>query len=283
MAKRHFQYLEFGDKRLFACKIIPEKSKQISILMCYPFGHDFLISQRVYYNFARYLAENGCTVYLFDYMGYGDSSHSFEDSSPSTIILDIESVIEHILENNPGGHKLGLFGMTLGGSWALMASLNIKVDFLILWSPVIDLGNYIYTELRKSISAQTTILKKVVFTREEIKERLINDQSLIVDGFVINNIDGYIINKKYITQIDNINLISEAEKITAPILLIDIKTRNAHLSKEYLKIISIVTEKFPKSEALLYIGDSIPWKEGKYYDMNPSKLFEVSVKFFNMI
>ena len=234
MNKKTFQFSEFAEKSLFTCIFEPTNTNlQVVLLMCYPFGIEHLYGQRVYFNTADYLSARGITCVLFDYKGCGDSSHSFEETIPEFHINDIEDMLRFI-KSKYVDYKIGLFGMRLGGSWAILASSDNLIDFLILWSPIINMDAYLNAELRKSLSTQTVILKKILYTRDQIKQRLKDNDNLVINGFNVANVDGYTINKDYILSMEGVNLLDYADKIDVPILLIDVKDKDTQISKEYL-------------------------------------------------
>lgn len=282
MSKKKFKFIDFEDSRIFTCKIEPKVTNNTAIIMCYPLWHEYLISQRVYFNFAEVLSEQGFTVYLFDYRGFGDSSHSIEESNPSSIQTDILNILEYV-SSECKSFKIGLFGVTLGGSFAVLTSIKVSVDFMVLWSPVIDLEKYITFELRKSISSQTSILKKVVYNRNQIKDRLKQDKSLEIKGFLINNIDGYIINKKYITEFEGVNLLNSNNLIDMPVFIADVKLRDTKLNIVYKEFVLAIAKKYPKSETVLCVEKAIPWQDSLIYTTYLEDLFKVSIEWINSI
>ena len=118
------------------------------VIFCDSIGNEKYFSHRVLVNFARLLQANGYYVFLFDYYGNGDSEGDFENTRLDTYLSDVKAATAFFMEETRV-EDICLLGLRLGAVFAsLFAAEEKKVERLILWSPVIDVGEYIYDSLR---------------------------------------------------------------------------------------------------------------------------------------
>jgi uncharacterized protein len=85
---------------------------------------------------APELSNLGCTVFLFDFFGSGESDGDFENATVRSEIEDLEDMIKYV--RGEGYHVKGLVGLSLGGIVSLYA-LDKEVESLVLWSPPLNL------------------------------------------------------------------------------------------------------------------------------------------------
>lgn len=113
------------------------------IVMCYPFGQEYMRAHRAFRQLGDQLAKKGYHVLRFDYRGTGDSAGELEDVSPHDWLVDIETAVQE-LKDVSGVKKVSLLGLRLGGLLAgQVAADNANISRLILWDPVISGGAYI--------------------------------------------------------------------------------------------------------------------------------------------
>jgi pimeloyl-ACP methyl ester carboxylesterase len=113
------------------------------VMVCYPFGPEYLRSHRALRELATQLAATGHHVLRFDYFGCGDSSGETEEGTVEQWLDDITRGVEELRESSgrPQVCVLGLrFGATLA---ALGASRDPGIDRLILWDPVVNGRDYL--------------------------------------------------------------------------------------------------------------------------------------------
>ena len=276
MVNKQFEFHTFAEKSLFSCTVEPTAANaKAVVVMCYPFGIEHLYGQRAYFNTAEYLASQGVTCILFDYKGSGDSSHTFEETSPASHLADITDMIR-LAKNRYADYSIGLFGMRLGGTWAALAALDNQVDFLILWSPILDVENYLNRELRKSLSTQAKILKKVVYDRDQIRQHLKDGENLVVDGFQVANIDGYGLNRDYIVETEGLNLLTHAGRLDRPMLIVDVMDREGPVSDEYAALLADNSKQQPQSALQAGREEAIPWQQSKFYYSRPAQLMSLT-------
>ena len=116
-----------------------------SVLLCPPFGQEYLRSHRAFRQLALLLARDGFHVLRFDYFGTGDSEGLIADASIDRWLNDI-GMAERELINITGCERRSLVGLRLGSSLALLHSscaAEANWDSVCLWEPVVNGANYL--------------------------------------------------------------------------------------------------------------------------------------------
>jgi exosortase A-associated hydrolase 2 len=123
--------------------------RQRGIVLCPPWGAEYLRAHRSMHQLAKLLAEAGFHVLRFDYSGTGDSAGDMPDTSLDRWAEDIGTAVEE-LKDTAGIPRVALLGLRLGGTLAArVASQRRKdVDTLVLWDPVVHGGEHL-AELRQ--------------------------------------------------------------------------------------------------------------------------------------
>ena len=114
------------------------------VVLCYPFGQEYMRSHRAFRQLAVLLARSGHHVLRFDYYGTGDSMGDSVDGSLEEWVGDIETAVEE-LRAMTGVSQVSLVGLRLGASMACIAStfLTPPADELVLWDPVVCGDDYL--------------------------------------------------------------------------------------------------------------------------------------------
>lgn len=120
------------------------------VVLCYPFGQEYMRSHWAMRQLASMLAQKGFHVLRFDYRGTGDSSLDLDQVTPEFWINDIDSAISE-LKDLTGVEKISLVGLRLGALLAAtVATQRSDVGSLVVWDPIISGQKYI-DELTLSI------------------------------------------------------------------------------------------------------------------------------------
>jgi uncharacterized protein len=140
-------HLFFGEspQSLFGCYHPPSMERECShsILLCYPFGHEYIRVHRVFRRLAINLASNGFHVFRFDYFGTGDSSGDPEQARLRQWIENIYKASEQ-LQLRSKLSRVCLVGLRLGATMAVMAAKELpEMDALVLWEPVVNGSEYL--------------------------------------------------------------------------------------------------------------------------------------------
>jgi len=118
------------------------------IVICQPFGSEYIRAHRSLRELAQRLADAGLSVMRFDYYGCGDSGGGSDEGHVERWLEDIALAIAEVREAS-GASKLSLVGLRLGATLAaLLAARNGDVERLVLWEPVMNGEEYL-AELAK--------------------------------------------------------------------------------------------------------------------------------------
>ncbi|MFT6988277.1 MAG: pimeloyl-ACP methyl ester carboxylesterase [Paraglaciecola sp.] len=107
--------------------------KQEAVLLCPPFGQEYMRSHRAFRQLALILSKKGYAVMRFDYRGTGDSSGDIETTNIQEWLEDIK-VAAHEIKETAHVKTVHLIGLRLGAILAAAASTEeLNIDKLILW------------------------------------------------------------------------------------------------------------------------------------------------------
>ncbi len=122
--------------------------RSTAIVVCPPFGSEYVSTHHVIRALAVELARLGFPVLRFDYHGTGDSAGAFGDSGPQFAwVGSIGAAIDESRRRS-GCSAVSVVGMRLGAALAVAAAAERgDVDSLVLWCPVRSGRTYI-RELR---------------------------------------------------------------------------------------------------------------------------------------
>lgn len=102
------------------------------VLLCPPFGQEYMRSHRAFRQLALLLSKKGYAVLRFDYRGTGDSFGDIKDTNAEEWLDDIETAAQELKETALVD-KIHVVGLRLGAILASSASSNIGIDKLVLW------------------------------------------------------------------------------------------------------------------------------------------------------
>jgi len=119
------------------------KDNSHGVILCYPFGQEYIRVHRSYQQLARRLSDAGFHVMRFDFFGAGDSFGESDEVTLAQWIKDLGLAAEE-LEDTAEVDTVSLVGLRLGASVAALAASNKKrFHNMILWEPVISGAEYI--------------------------------------------------------------------------------------------------------------------------------------------
>src|SRR5262245_36182270 len=114
-----------------------------ALVLCAPFGSEYLRAHRLLRELAGRLAQAGFHVLRFDYFGTGDSAGESEEAELPRWIDDIETAVEEARELS-GSSTVSLVGLRLGATLAaLWASRSGELRQAVLWGPVVSGKDYL--------------------------------------------------------------------------------------------------------------------------------------------
>jgi len=247
-----------------------EKENGVGLVFCTPFAEEKLWSQRVFVNFARYLANNGYIILRFDYMGHGDSDGNFEDSDIDTRLLDINRAIE-VIKERTNIKSVGILGLRLGATLAAMCSeKNNGLDFMVLWEPIVQVEKYLNQCLRSNLTTQMATYKKIKYTREEMINDLMEDRAV--------NIDGYMMSGQFYRQASSIDFTEMALNFSKPVFMVHIsRSEKEKAPRGLVELNQKYCSLNPLSE-LNIVKEHPFWNDTKMYYQKAENLFHSTLK-----
>jgi alpha/beta superfamily hydrolase len=127
-----------AERRLFGVYHPAESShpRDAGVVLCYPFGHEYIRVYRGFRTMAIRLADAGFHVLRFDYYACGDSSGDSAEGSVRQWISDIRTAVEE-LRDMASVSRVSLVGIRFGATLAAFAAQECDdIDHLILWDPI---------------------------------------------------------------------------------------------------------------------------------------------------
>ena len=268
----------FGNAyKLFGVLHYPDIPKRdCGLILCSPFFEEKLWSHRVFVNFARNMARKGFAILRFDYMGQGDSEGDCEDSTIDSCLSDIDKSVE-ILRARTGVSHVGLLGLRLGATLAGVSAESIPgIDFLVLWEPVVKVEEYLQQCLRSNLTTQMATYKRIIRTRKQITDELLNGS--------VANIDGYLISGEFYKQASKIHLSNHDIRFSNPVQIIQISRRENLPINGDLRMLheTKYREKNQRSELSMVVEEPF-WAEIKTYYHDAPSLFRTTISWIETI
>ena len=163
--------------------------KTEGVLLCPPFGQEYMRSHRAFRQLAYLLNKLGYPVLRFDYKGTGDSFGNPDDTSIENWIDNIVSASEELIASS-NVESISLIGLRLGGLLATYACTRLdNAKTLVLWDSVVS-GNCYISELKDQIAASS------------------EHDSNFVDESGNLHFNGFPILKKHIEALEHLDLLS---------------------------------------------------------------------------
>lgn len=180
---------------------VAARPKKQGVLLCYPFGQEYMRAHRAFRQIAMLLAKKGFHVLRFDYRGTGDSSCDMEDVKADDWLADIDIAIEE-LKDMSGVEEIALIGLRLGGLLAATVSTRRQdVSSLVVWDSI-NSGKEYENELRDEIN-----------NRDEVVDL---DQDNFIDASGVIHFNGFPLTPHFLAGLGSLDLLQSmpaAEKI----------------------------------------------------------------------
>ena len=136
-------YFGPSKRQLFGVYHPPLGGGQRGVVLCYPWGQEYLCAHQSFGFLARQLARAGNHVLRFDYYGTGDSAGKDTEGSITSWLEDVEWALNEI-RDMAMLTSFALVGLRLGATIAAKAAMkHADVEKLVLWDPVFDGDMYL--------------------------------------------------------------------------------------------------------------------------------------------
>lgn len=137
-------YFGPSESYLFGAYHAPTKgNRREGIVLCSPFGQEYLRAHRSLRRLAINLAALGYSVLRFDYRGTGDSAGTLAGVTSDDWQKDIRYAVQELIDI-AAVPKVSLIGLRVGALLAAqIASNNPQVSRLLVWDPIVSGQTYI--------------------------------------------------------------------------------------------------------------------------------------------
>ncbi|MFZ6687298.1 alpha/beta fold hydrolase [Undibacterium sp. SXout11W] len=111
-------------------------SRQCGVVLCPPFGHEYMVSYLSYKHLANTLAKAGFDVLFFDYNNSGDSANLDGDR----VVIWQSNILAAAaqLRQIAGIEQITLFGLRLGALLAASIAKDIQASALVMLAPAVS-------------------------------------------------------------------------------------------------------------------------------------------------
>ncbi|WP_456399296.1 alpha/beta hydrolase [Mesoaciditoga sp.] len=124
--------LENEGQKIFA--VIHDAGKDTPVVvMFHGFTGNHIENRFIFAKMSRELEKVGISSIRFDFRGSGDSEGTFEEMTLSSEMSDAKVVTAYARKRF--SKKLGVLGLSMGGTVALLTAKDIAPDALCLWAP----------------------------------------------------------------------------------------------------------------------------------------------------
>jgi exosortase A-associated hydrolase 2 len=171
--------------RLFGVWCAPDGPRRAALLYVHPFGEEKKSAHRVFVETARALAKEGVASLRFDLRGCGDSEGEFAQATFAKWLDDIAAAWNEMDRRAPRAPR-GLLGLRMGAALAALACERLKrVDFLLLWQPILNGEEDFTRELRRLLVQQMFVLGKARDKSEDLVTAL-REGVIELDGYPVS-------------------------------------------------------------------------------------------------
>jgi pimeloyl-ACP methyl ester carboxylesterase len=176
------QFIERSDgRRLFVFTHDPIVADRGTVIFCNPLFEEKLLGHRILVNLARELAVQRMRVIRFDYFGDGESDGDYAAADLLGRVSDILTVAEW--ERSRGGSPSALLGVRLGAALALAAAASARIVRVAMVDPIIEVESYLNEFLRRNLSWQMAVHRKIVADRAQMRACLKKGGQVNVEGY----------------------------------------------------------------------------------------------------
>jgi pimeloyl-ACP methyl ester carboxylesterase len=169
--------------------VVPDAmdSAATALVFCPPFAEEMVTTYARFASWGKQLTAEGIPVVRFHPFGTGESGGTFGNFTLSSAVSDTCSAAE-LARQRLSPARLGYFGLRLGATTAMLAACQQPVDLLVLWSPVINVPQYL-RELLRGLLAKEMVHQGVTKVRRNTQDmvaELESGRSLDLMGYELS-------------------------------------------------------------------------------------------------
>lgn len=180
------EVFEFGEesRRLFGVFHAPKHTAKAGIVICPPFGEEMVATYARLAAWSKDLAEGGFAVLRFHPYGTGESDGKFSEFTADGAANDATTALNWLRQRIPQT-RVGFLGLRFGGSVVVRAAATANPDFVVFWSPIVNLKSYFRELLRSRITAELIHKgrERVQITTADMTKQLEEGRPVDVNGF----------------------------------------------------------------------------------------------------
>ena len=159
------------------------------VVMFHGFTGNHIEKSFIFARLSRALEKAGISSIRFDFRGSGDSDGTFEEMTLTSEMSDARAMINYARDKFKG--RLGILGLSMGGTVALLTAPTLKPDALCLWAPAAK--------------------NKEVFTIGGMPHQIEKGGRLDVGGIEISDV--------FVKEILTMNAFENAKRYSGPVLI----------------------------------------------------------------
>lgn len=198
----------FGDgQALFGCCHVSREANGQGVVLCYPMGHEYIRTHRLYRQLSQRLANAGIHVLRFDYYGTGDSKGDFAETNLDRYVRDAGAAVD-ALKERVGIKHVYLAGLRLGATIAALAGSRYgALAGMVLWDPIVCGQDF----LTEAVGLHNEIFRYSTVRQQRTEKR---------DGSPLELL-GFSVPPAMLDDLERLDLVSLATPPAPDVLLID--------------------------------------------------------------
>jgi pimeloyl-ACP methyl ester carboxylesterase len=208
-----------SDAPLFGLLNAPDAQARGAVVICPPFGREYVNAYTTFVQLAARLEHLGFAVLRFDYRSTGDSfDRTDKGSGSSGFVDDVRFAVEFVREL--GVAHVAIVGMRIGATFAGLRSALDPVDALVLWDPCLSGRSF----LREQLALGLLIREKDVRGFRE-------DGHVSRESAAVFEIPGFTVSPELLDEMSHLNLAGTDGVLADKVLLL---TRSERVSDRKL-------------------------------------------------
>lgn len=164
---------------------LPRRLADTGLVFCPPFGEEMARTYRRFAQWAKELGELGFPVLRFHPYGTGESDGTLAEFTLESACADAAAAVK-CLRERADVRRVGLFGVRFGGSVAVHAACAARPDFLLLWSPIVNLRQYCRELLRLRLTKELVHQGQVSVTTRSMIQQLESGLPVDILGYELS-------------------------------------------------------------------------------------------------
>lgn len=204
------------DAPLFGLVDVPEAQARGAIVICPPFGREYVNAYSTFSQLATCLKLLGFVVLRFDYRSTGDSfDRTADNSGAAGFVDDVRYAVDFVKEL--GVADVGIVGMRIGATFAGLRSALDPAAALVLWDPCPSGRSF----LREQLALGLLIREKGVIGVRE------GSRPVDHEGGPAFQIPGFSISQELLEEMSRLDLTSVEAVLADKVLLLTRSERTA--------------------------------------------------------